>query len=1349
MQPVQDHFPVFEANQVLTNGHLNDIFNYLDEQTRLTRANLIGMGIVCGLEIKLNAGSTAIQLSKGCGVTSQGYLIVEPEDVNLVSYRTNYLVPADPDYPAFKDATTKIQYPLWELFPDGESNTTLLGNTTGFLDDKAVLLFLELKKQGLRNCSPNNCDDKGAEVTATVKRLLIQRVDLAKIIAAANALGGGLTSSDLESALLAQLNLPDVRLPRFDVLNTSPATSNDIFAAFLNVFRTGKLALATGDALNAAYTVFKPLLQEAYPVNPFGDFNTAFGFLDNTPATTDQVQFLQYYVDLFDDLLRAYDEFRWKGVELICACCPPDGLFPRHLMLGLLYPEKVSQPGIYRQDFLASSAISGCVERSKDVLQLFQRLVEMTKRFTNAPSLPKVNDKARIDPQIRITPSTLGDKLLSGKAIPYYYQQNGTPPVYKMWSSEKTRRNRANQNLSYRYDEYIPAAPVFVGNPLRYDLEPYNFLRIEGHLGKNYQHVLSTLLLLKSQYRLPVEVVALRSGVYDDTQPVDLSKESARFQDLEALYDALREELLSSLAEGMMYLYDIAVGGSKLPGGTPNHALLKTHAPNYRYAAGTVGAWYEKYLALFQSRPYIDVNQNQIDVNAVLVVYCSLFSGTTAGTDELPSTYYAHAVSIYYFSKLAEILPAALDALAYADFENKYQDLLGLVRFFRSDAVSHIASEFQAFAPQEDLIDHFDQVLFSCKLDPIKSIHDEYMRRIRALKQKQFLANFMAHHPGMQHKAGVPLGGTFIVVYHQDPAPTLSFVDTLGLNAATLSEALGTKPVLTGGDATPLMMRKAAVSGEASVTDTSHVDLGLTLGVPAAAGINTLALTDAISRISSDQSLVLNPDIRFVLGSLTGQIPILNVNLPSSGLGDQAAKVISTAVNELADGTVIADFYLPYLISSDCAAVQFVLPKTPPTFSIKIGCPNPEAFTPVTVTAKGGLPPYEVKIDEHAYQPLGDALPLNAGAHTLIIRDAESTESAAQSVMVPTPITFGEPAFQCSEDFNSYTATFLVSGGTTPYTVNATAIAGNTYTTDSIASGSGASIEVMDGNQCSAIKEVTHTCVKPCDLPCSGIALRRGYRFWLPEPDANKSYKSFKLEKLVFLFDFPQGGSVDLSADVQSIIQVANLNDLNANFAVVVQKWLDQINQLIAKITGKPDWLKLSYESDKPGTLGILWIEYFECLEFDIQIASSFRRSDVNEGLSVAYSPKGTTLTLQSLGQANGEIVNIPAFDGTKIDKCNPGTPVETLCAKAPALALKIGKQLDGLTLSVNVTPSRSDIPVVAYLWEVQDANPAMANTQKAKFTFTSTDPKPKRIRVTAFTVEGCRVIQDDTIILG
>lgn len=46
MKLTQDIYPVFEANQVLSDLHLNEIVNFLDEQERLTRANLIGIGIV-------------------------------------------------------------------------------------------------------------------------------------------------------------------------------------------------------------------------------------------------------------------------------------------------------------------------------------------------------------------------------------------------------------------------------------------------------------------------------------------------------------------------------------------------------------------------------------------------------------------------------------------------------------------------------------------------------------------------------------------------------------------------------------------------------------------------------------------------------------------------------------------------------------------------------------------------------------------------------------------------------------------------------------------------------------------------------------------------------------------------------------------------------------------------------------------------------------------------------------------------------------------------------------------------------------------------------------------------------
>jgi len=80
MTILYDHFPIFEANQVLTSGHLNDVFDYLDQQERQTRSYLIGIGIACGLEIALS-GFT-ITVSKGCGVTSEGYLIVEPEDLS-------------------------------------------------------------------------------------------------------------------------------------------------------------------------------------------------------------------------------------------------------------------------------------------------------------------------------------------------------------------------------------------------------------------------------------------------------------------------------------------------------------------------------------------------------------------------------------------------------------------------------------------------------------------------------------------------------------------------------------------------------------------------------------------------------------------------------------------------------------------------------------------------------------------------------------------------------------------------------------------------------------------------------------------------------------------------------------------------------------------------------------------------------------------------------------------------------------------------------------------------------------------------------------------------------------------
>ena len=1049
------------------------------------------------------------------------------------------------------------------------------------------------------------------------------------------------------------------------------------------------------------------------------------------------MRFLQYYVDLFEDLLRAYDEFRWKGAELLCACCPPDGLFPRHLMLGLLHPEKWNKPAHYRQIFLSSPAVGCCAAQTKELLQLFSRLVEMAARFSDDPTLPKAEGKARVDPQIRVTPSVLGDQALQAKAIPYYYRQNGTPPLYQLWNGEKTRRNRANQNLSYRYDEYNPAAPAFVSEPLRYDIEPYNFLRVEGHLGKAYQIVLRTLLLLKSQYRLPIDVIAVRTGAYDDTQPVDLTKETARFQDLETLYDALREELLSSLAEGAISFYDVPVANSKLEGGIPKLPIIKKHEPYYRYRAGSLGAFYEAHLQTFQATPYIDVDQKLISdptsfQGQVLQVYCALF----AGVNDLPGENYAHVVCIYYFSKLAEILPSTLNALAYADFENKYQDLLALVRYFRSDAMTNVPEELKAFVPREELIDQFDQVLFNCMLEAIKAVNDEYARRLSALRKRQFLSTFLQQHPGIQHKAGVPLGGTFIVVYHQEPAPPLDKNDRVIVNTALFAEAVN-KAERTFGVAmdADVLTRAAAPTVDRSATISQLADMA------AKTDIKTLALTDAINRVGSNKILADNPDVNFILGSLTGRIPIFGGNAPVQTPDDQASKIIAAAVNELADGTVIADFFLPYQVSGDCPGIEFVLPKTAPSFNADAACTNSDGIASVTVTAKGGTAPYDISIDQNGYQALGETLSLRAGTHTLTIRDADGIESTPRSIVIAAPLSIGDPVYVCEN--MQFTATFSISGGTTPYAVNGKALSGdqNSFTTDPAPSGTSVSVVVTDSQDCSTQTSFSHTCPPACTLPCAGISLHRGFRFWLPDPDPNDPYREIRIDVGAFTVESVPDKPVDLTGKIRPILRPQAADLTVDTFPKTVKSWIAQINKIIASEpglseAGKASWLTLSYESAGAGRLGTLSLEYFECLKFSVQLSVAFSRGTGTETLRVTYSPEGTTIL------SNDVTTNVPPFEGTRIDKCNPNTPPVTLCPKPPNLTLKVDSSVDVLAVTLKVTPSAD--PGLTYLWEVQDAKPAMGNGQSFKTTFNTFGTK--LVTVTAFTKAGCRVVQSTEI---
>jgi hypothetical protein len=531
-------YPKFVADQVLTSDNLNDLFGYLDEQGRLTRANLSGIGIVCGLEIVAAADGSSIKITKGVGITSSGYLVTMPEvtytertveifDAVKSQYYNKFINVSDPSQ----------KFDLWELKQEAESEgTTAL--TKSFLTDgdKIVLIFVELLEENNKNCDPNSCDDKGTQVTVTFRPLLVKKSDAATLISSAGS--ETLTAADFNE-------LPDLVMPRWNILNSSPVHADEIIKAYQDLL-TAPFIANVQNILSTSWQTFQPVIGQEYPTDPFATYNlvSKFAFLHNGTIGNNESRHIQYYYDLFSDLAAAYNEFCLAGNEIISECSPDSTLFPRHLLLGEAIPSDYVSKSEYRHYFIYSPLFQR-KELLVELKFLFRRMVLMLNSF----SLPPVTSSSPDDKKIIFTPSLLSNYLISEKAIPYYFKPDSSPrPLYQNWSFYKSKRNRAKQNLSYHASVY--ATDDFVKNPLNYDLESYNFFRLEGIIGKNVMEVTETIKKRLTDYRLPVKLIALATG-----EPGSGSQDDncCFLPNLQLQFRLLRKELLSCLESNIKY----------------------------------------------------------------------------------------------------------------------------------------------------------------------------------------------------------------------------------------------------------------------------------------------------------------------------------------------------------------------------------------------------------------------------------------------------------------------------------------------------------------------------------------------------------------------------------------------------------------------------------------------------------------------------------------------------------------------------------------------------------------------------------------------------------------------------
>lgn len=920
---------------MLTNDHLNEMFGYLDQQNRWTRNKLIGIGIVCGFNLVHHTG--VIEITKGCGVTSQGYLILK--DAGMYAYMMPYAAPEQPaDLPFTYPGNLPFYKPfctgkdIFLLLTDDEYNDlednkkpqakTLSSQKSGFLNDYVVVLFLEATETDLKNCSAFDCTNKGGKMQFNVRPLLVAKKDLPVIAKKAEAL-------DKERVRFTEMEIEkekarlshEIMFKRYNVPYTPLKSSTDVLNGFTKIVDDTTLQ-EVANAYIFCYEKYSALLTQAS--NPFTGLYKILkehrdAILKGYPI------FIQYFYDFVDDLILAYYEFCTKVTGIISQCCPNENLFPLHLVLGDASKDTTAfVHDAWRNYFIYSPLFTKGNSERNEAQFYFTKMLLLVKDF-----IILKQSTGRIPTPIKITPSQYGYLWLSQRAIPYYYRiATGDNAIYNFWNYYKSSHGNAAFNLSYNANLYNHAKPAV--QPLLYDIEHYNFFRIEGHIGEKYTTVLNNILHQRLEYNLPFDVVAISADMLRSNAKLPV----CNMQDIETDYKLIVSEFACKVHTPFCFLAKFPypptsekfAGSIKEATNLEKFSVYRTKAMSHfnslsttlqstKYALGdfmrkyclpddenTIGGYYLNSLKE-ESRVFgnevtgINTTNEQ---NSLSVIYNSIFAfidaveklmlvlmtstAATLDTDVLERRYTAYTTSL---SRLTLILTM----------------LISSEQVKLSAAVKDLELDM--------LIDEFFILSTVCIDDRLQTLVDEYLRRLRLFQQQNTFINYYKKHPGLEHKAGVPKGGTFVLVYYSAEESTTFTAEEIAVaNRNT--------------DAEKAVLFKKEVSGLQEISNSD----------------------ERILRMFVDNCKDASTDDR------TKVIDIIDrINRPPV----QRFK--------FTDGEVIADFYVPYMCCSDCPPVAYILPEkekpAPPaeTPTIKMDttfCEADNKLSPITVSPVGG-----------------------------------------------------------------------------------------------------------------------------------------------------------------------------------------------------------------------------------------------------------------------------------------------------------------------------------------------------------------------------------------------------------
>jgi hypothetical protein len=561
LQTLADRYTIFEPDQVLTHGQLNSVTDYLDDQTRLSRVALDGVGLIAGLHVAQVAGG--VRVTRGLGVTTDGDLMRLPVDTSYDRVRPyDTTAPVYPPFyrPGDGDGTPATMLALRELVPVGESDVLAqpLSTVPGGLADKAVLMLMETVVNDPDLCSGTDCDNLGRDALHRLRLLLITRSDAQALLDRID-----LAPMSERAQRLTALAMRRPALAR-DVTTTGVLASRfrDSASASLNDLRTALPQLAAN---------CPEVLMDMFASDPTPRWLGTLADLAGRFAGTSTG--LQVWYGFVKDLIDQWNALREALLGDDSIVLPDLAAFPKHLLLGALAAPREQRTGLYPSPLDATSRQEAAHARF-----LVWKLDALIRSFV----LPT-------DTVTRITPSVADDHPLEERAIPWHYRVLDDAPINAAWNFALSSRHQEGQNLGYRADAWASTARA--RDPLSYAIGGNDFFRVEGHLGRPVEAVGDEVRKIIGERNLPLRVQEVL--LHNDRRLIR-RRPPVRYTPLHSLHYMLRQDVAFRIDEsqsfGKRYLDDVTagVGNGQVPANTDSGASVVTLASGALDAVGSV-----------------------------------------------------------------------------------------------------------------------------------------------------------------------------------------------------------------------------------------------------------------------------------------------------------------------------------------------------------------------------------------------------------------------------------------------------------------------------------------------------------------------------------------------------------------------------------------------------------------------------------------------------------------------------------------------------------------------------------------------------------------------------------------